>query len=101
MEPVEFKRQKNETRLLFAPNLDISQASGLHAALTKALQRKPPFVLDGSQIERTDTAGMQILAAFCHTVRHQKIEFRWHKPSINLLKSTELLGMHTLLGIEP
>lgn len=101
MEPVKLKRQKNETRFVFASNLDISRASDLHTALSKALKRKPPFVLDGSKVERIDTAGMQILAAFCHTIRHREIEFRWHKPSINLLKSTELLGMQTLFGIEP
>lgn len=96
---VNIKRQKGQTRLQLASNLDITGARNLHALLGKAMKRKPPLILDASQVERIDTAALQILAAFCHSLRESDIELSWDNPSINLRRAAESMGLSTVLGI--
>jgi anti-anti-sigma factor len=98
MDTLNIKRQKGQTRLQLAPVLDISEVRNLHKSLSKAMKRKPPLVLDASQVERIDTAAIQILAAFCHSIRESDIEISWHKPSINLRRAAESMGLNTILG---
>ncbi|GMR17778.1 MAG: STAS domain-containing protein [Gammaproteobacteria bacterium] len=99
MDTLNIKRQKGQTRLQLAPVLDISEARNLHQSLGKAMKRKPPLVLDASQVERIDTAAIQILAAFCHSTRENNIEISWDKPSINLRRTAKSMGLNTILGL--
>lgn len=56
-------------------------------------------VLDGSCVERIDTAGLQLLVAFArHHAQHGK-QLQWTAASPELLRGSRLLGLAQLLGL--
>jgi anti-anti-sigma regulatory factor len=56
-------------------------------------------VVDGSAVERIDTAGLQLLLSFAqHQARRGKT-LRWSEVSPELMRSSKLLGLAAALGI--
>lgn len=69
MQPVSIKQRSNDVTITLGDVLDISQASVLHNTLMKALAAGLPMRVDMRQLERIDTAAIQVLAAFAYTAR--------------------------------
>jgi len=93
------KRKDDKTRISFGPVLDVAGSGELKKQLEKVFRRKPPFELDGSAIERIDTAALQVLVAFSHESRGRKIELTWADVSDSLRNASTLLGLTQELGI--
>lgn len=93
------KRQEDKTRISFGPVLDVASSSELKKQLGKVFRRKSPFELDGSAIERVDTAALQVLLAFARESRDRKKELEWSEVSETLMNASTLLGISRELGI--
>lgn len=86
--------------LKLKPKLDIAQARTLQAQLNKALDGGKTVVIDGGQVERTDTAGLQLLCAFFDSSRKAGVEVRWKKGSTaTLCRDAAMLGVAELLQL--
>lgn len=59
-----------------------------------------PYVLDGADLLRLDTAAIQLLVAFIHKLESQNKEMEWQNPSPALIKTAEQLGLKTALLIQ-
>jgi anti-anti-sigma regulatory factor len=57
-------------------------------------------LLDGSAVENIDTAGLQMLVAFAkhHDVRGRRLQ--WLVASPELLRTSRLLGLDAVLGLQ-
>ena len=74
--------------------VDISMASMLYQQLSSALDTEQTPVLDGSQTERIDTAGIQILMAFRIQAERQGRDWEWVNRPGCLEEAESLLGTH-------
>jgi len=92
-------RKDDKTRISFGPVLDVAGSGELKKQLEKVFRRKPPFELDGSAVERVDTAALQVLAAFSRESRNREIELTWADVSDSLRNASTLLGLTQELGI--
>ena len=101
MDSVHIKRRSGQTVVVFGDRVDISHARSLYDRLGKLLTRKSPIVFDASAVERIDTAGIQLLAAFCHTAKVRGLTIKWEAPSTVIQQAVQTLGMHEHLGMAP
>jgi len=92
-------RKDNKTRISFGPVLDVAGSGELKKQLEKVFRRKPPFELDGSAIERVDTAALQVLVAFSRESHDREIDLTWTEVSDPLRNASTLLGLTHELGI--
>lgn len=80
--------------------LGIREAVDLKTQLGSLLESGRGVVLDASKVEKVDTSIMQLLTAFYRSAKTQGIEVKWKNPSDRMLRSAELLGLSTPLGLE-
>jgi ABC-type transporter Mla MlaB component len=80
--------------------LDISSIAGLHTQCQQALEAKQNVLLKGDDLERTDTAALQVLAAFFQDAKAQQQTVEWQSPSAALYESAGLLGLTDLLQLK-
>lgn len=80
--------------------LSIREAVDLKTQLGTLLESGRGVVLDASKVEKVDTSIMQLLTAFYRSADIQGIEVKWKNPSDYMLRSAELLGLSTPLGLE-
>lgn len=79
--------------------IDIATTAELRTQLLAALESKQPVVLDAAQVERADTAALQMLSAFIQDANAQQQTVQWKAPSEALSVSAELLGLLSLLKL--
>ncbi len=82
-------------------NLTIANVNGLHEEF-ETLVNQPDcdrIVLQGKDVHRTDTAGIQLLLAFILASKDRQISVDWEQPSQKLINAANLLGLDTTLGI--
>src|SRR3989337_1029742 len=77
MDSVRAKRRAGETKLVLDSILDVSRAQALYRALDQALGQSAPIVMDGSRVERVDTAAVQMLAAFGRATHERGLKLKW------------------------
>lgn len=87
------------TTIVFEGPLDIAGAGRLREQLMKALSGKQPVILDGANVERVDTAALQVLTAFCHDAGAQNLEIQWKDPAQSLVNAARLLGLQQSLEL--
>ncbi len=88
------------SRIVCDEMLDIAVAAELRAHLLEALTAKQPVTLDGGNVERADTAALQVLTAFFQDARSQDMDVQWSSASAALVRSAELLGIADLLELK-
>lgn len=84
---------KDSTQIELGATLDVASASGLKLELGKVFRRKPPFDLDGSLVDRIDTAGLQVLLAFMTEARNRELELKWTGVSDALMSASRMSGL--------
>lgn len=72
--------------------VDISMAGILYQQLSSALDTEETPVLDGSETERIDTAGVQLLIAFRRQAELQGRSWEWVNRPACLEEAESLLG---------
>ncbi len=98
MNGIEIVEHAGETRLIFQPVLDIVGARNLYTKLSTVLAQTKSVELDGSRIERVDTAALQLLAAFCRAARDAGFALTWCGSSPALSDAAALLDLNEVLG---
>jgi anti-anti-sigma regulatory factor len=94
------KSDTSAYEIIFEESMDISKVSDIRSQLIGALESGPSVILDGKQVERADTAALQVLSAFFLASGAQEKSIQWRDPSESLFRSAELLGLSKLLNLE-
>ncbi len=80
-------------------SLDISIIQELYNQLYQALETQHGVVIDAAQVQRADTAALQVLHAFVREAKIRGIDVRWQHPSPALQKAAQLLDLGGHLGL--
>lgn len=80
--------------------LDIAVADELKATLLKGLETKLPISLVAADVERADTAALQVLVAFFNEAKVQGVTVEWLEPSEGMRESARILGLTNELQLE-
>lgn len=75
----------------------VAEIAALKAACLAALDGKDPPAIDGTRVERVDTAGLQVLVAFAIDCMERSVHFTWTGRSPALARGIRLLGIGALL----
>ncbi|NOX90882.1 MAG: STAS domain-containing protein [Gammaproteobacteria bacterium] len=84
-------------RIECAEVLDISGVAEFHAHCLEALGTQQNLVLNASQVDRVDTAALQVLGALIQSANDRKQTVEWEDPSESLCQSAALLGLSEIL----
>ena len=87
------------TAIVLEGSLDISGAGGLREQLLQALEAQQPVTLDAANVERVDTAALQVLTAFFKDAAAQQHDVQWKTTSAVLCNAARLLGLQESLRI--
>jgi phospholipid transport system transporter-binding protein len=89
--------RKAPAALTLAAQCTVAQADALQAQLVRRLEEPQPVIVDVSALERIDTAGLQLLAAFVRDRRTagRAVEWRGHAAALDCAAS--LLGLTDML----
>jgi ABC-type transporter Mla MlaB component len=90
-------RRKNP--LLLAAECTVAGADALKSELGRLLQRSEPVTLDVSAVQRIDTAGLQLLAAFVRDRRTAGRTVAWRGRASALETAAGLLGLRDMLEL--
>jgi anti-anti-sigma regulatory factor len=75
----------------------IRTINALQTELAERLDESGPLRIDGTAVDRVDTAGLQLLAAFVRDLRAQARPVEWVGCSDALNKAAQALGLHAAL----
>ena len=84
-------------RIECAEVLDIAGVAEFHARCLEALGTRKNLRLNASQLDRVDTAALQVLSAFIQDANTQEQTVEWENPSESLCQSAALLGLSKIL----
>lgn len=101
MDPVQIEQTADTTHVTLAAVFGVTDARQLYDNLGAALSSATSLVVDGARVERVDAAAMQILAIFCRTARERGLALAWRNPSAGLQQAAQLLGLQSMLGMNP
>ena len=93
------RRAPSRRTLKLGTSSGIAQAGELKDRLAKLFERKSAVTLDGSELERIDTAILQLLACFARDAKQRGITVKWKGPSESARASISLVGIEQALGI--
>ncbi len=79
--------------------LDISLVSDFKVLLQQASGQNSPIVLDASQLERIDGAGLQLLTAFFQEAVESGLSVSWRNPADTLIYAANLTGLNDVLQL--
>ena len=82
-----------------AAECTVADVASLKSGLAKLLDAAEPITLDISAIQRVDTAGLQIIAAFVRDRESQGRQVQWQGESPALTAAAQLLGLNALLKL--
>ncbi len=83
--------------LTLAADCTLRDAADLQFSLMVA--NGNPLVVDGSEVQRVDTAGAQLLVALAQRQRHAGHRMEWKAASPELLNCSRRLGLLDVLGL--
>jgi ABC-type transporter Mla MlaB component len=92
-------RPRNDGTLTLGPECTVADADALKSALASRLDEAGPVTLDVSALQRIDTAGVQLLAAFVRDRRTAGRAVAWGGRAAALETAAELLGLHHMLEL--
>ena len=92
-------RGRGDGSLLLAAECTIAQADALKAELGRRLPEAAPVTLDVSALQRIDTSGLQLLAAFVRDRRTAGRTVAWRGQASALTTAAGLLGLRDMLEL--
>ena len=72
---------------------------GLHQELVRHLDGSGPVALDGSNVQRPNTAMLQLLASFARELQQQSRSIEWVGRSEPLSRAAQALGLVAALNL--
>ena len=92
-----------ETTNVAAINLEgvvnIAKAETLHHQMEDILKEAVPITLQASEVQRVDTAILQLLLAFFKSMASAQVSITWDGVSDELLAAVKLLGIEQELDL--
>jgi ABC-type transporter Mla MlaB component len=85
--------------LVLAAECLVAGASTLKQSLARLLDEPQPITLDITALQRIDTAGLQVLAAFVRERAGRGRAVQWRGTAPALTSAAQLLGLTSLLGL--
>lgn len=82
-------------------NLTIATAEALHEKMEPLLIDDQDIAINGGEVERVDTAGLQLLLAFKNALVKRNMNFTWNTPSSHLVEAATQIGLQQLLALAP
>jgi phospholipid transport system transporter-binding protein len=82
-----------------ASQCTVSDAAALKERLAELLEEPLPVTLDIGALQRIDTAGLQVIAAFVRERTGQGRPVEWQGTAPVLTTAAQLLGLTSLLGL--
>ena len=92
-------RGPRDKSLLLAGECTVAGAETLKGELARRLGESSPVTLDVSALQRIDTAGLQLLAAFVRDRRTAGRAVAWRGRAPALEAAAGLLGLYTMLEL--
>ncbi len=89
----------NDFDIDLGTSLTIRNISDVMEELNKIDEAKQELVFESEQLEKVDTAALQLLLGFYLHVTNTGKKVIWHKPSEAFYHAAELLGIHEILNI--
>jgi ABC-type transporter Mla MlaB component len=80
-------------------SLSVAEAAGLKSRIQKALQKSSTIELNASEVQKADTAGLQLVLALIREVANADGRVVWKNPSKALIDAANLLGLGKELGL--
>jgi len=80
-------------------NCSVREVIGLRSLLLEVIESATAVIVDVAQLERIDTAALQVLAAFVRDRRNQQREVIWVNVNEALSEAARTLGLFAALGI--
>ncbi len=81
------------------PCLDIASARGLYGQLQEAVDAGGPVVFRAEQVERIDTAALQVLSVFVREAQARHIAVQWLRPSLPLQQAAATLDLTAMMAL--
>ena len=90
----------SEKNVITCPDsLDISIVAEFSAELRTALDKKQAVQLQAADVERADTAALQMLCTFFLDAQAEGIDVEWAEPSDALLGASKQIGLNEHLNL--
>ena len=93
------RRAPSRRTVKLGTSIGIAQANELKEQLLKLFARKSAVTLDGTELERIDTATLQLLACFVQEATSRGITVKWKGPSDSVRATMALVGIGAALGL--
>ena len=77
----------------------VAQSAALRSELQHLLERPSPVTLDIAAVQRIDTAGMQLIAAFVRQRQSQNRQVKWRGAAPAFASAARLLGLAPVLSL--
>ncbi|RDS78974.1 STAS domain-containing protein [Dyella monticola] len=91
-------KSKTETRVSIPADCRIADVGELHTQLRGALGASQ-IVLDGTTVDRVDTAALQLLVVFQHEAKKRERQVNWAGVSAPLYDAASQLGLAEALAL--
>jgi ABC-type transporter Mla MlaB component len=85
--------------LALAAECTVAEAEALKSQLSRRLDESGPVTVDVTALQRIDTAGLQLLAAFVRDRRSAGRPVEWRGRASALEAAAGLLGLHDMLEL--
>jgi ABC-type transporter Mla MlaB component len=92
--------RKANGALTLAADCTVAEADALKSQLARRLQQSEPVIVDVSALQRIDTAGLQLLAAFVRDRRTAGRALEWRGRASALDAAAGLLGLNDMLELD-
>jgi len=92
-------RPRNDGTLTLGADCTVAEADALKSALASRVAETGAVTLDVSALQRIDTAGLQLLAAFVRDRRAAGRAVAWGGRASALETAAHLLGLHHMLEL--
>lgn len=80
--------------------ISLSETDDLKNQLLESVDTSAGITIDGSNVQRIDTAGLQLLTAFAEYICSNKGVITWHEPTRAITEGAELLGLSAPLKLD-
>ena len=77
----------------------IRTVNDFQAELAERLDESGNVQIDGTAVDRVDTAGLQLLAAFARELQRESRSVEWVGCSVGLRRAANALGLGVVLGL--
>ena len=94
------KQDSGITTIECAESVDIRFVEDIQATLIEAIDQGKPTRINAKNVERIDTAGLQLFSSFMNDAQLKGIKVEWDQPSEVVIKAAKLTGLSSVLNLD-